>query len=419
MDQTHPTLSPTIQVGIDAGQVRGADNRAIQLAVDALPATGGTVEVLPGTYTCYDAVHLRSHVRLVGHGDKTLLIKCDGARSALKIDADYAQLKITPQDTAGFRPGMGLLIADNQTGGWTGTATTILDVSEGVIRIADYLAMDYAARRDGWITNACSLVSAIDAEEVRIEGLTLDGNKATNWQMNGCRGGAIYLHKARRCRVDDCTVRDYHGDGISLQTTQDVIVQGCRVTGCTNCAMHPGTGSARLVIRDCTFSDNDQGGYFLCWRVQESTFERLVCERNGLYGISVGHKDTDNTFSDCTIRDNGRYGIIFRDEELYNGGHRNIWRACLIADNGDGEAGYGVRVRGHTHDNVFESCTFRDTAAGGVARQRVGLWLEQNARRFRTVRCTWTGMGENVIDDSGPLGDHQLDAPQRISARDA
>ncbi len=411
MSQTHAARLPTIQVGIDAGQVRGVDNRAIQLAIDALPAQGGTVEVLPGTYTCYDALHVRSHVRLVGHGEKTVLLKCDGARRALKIDADYGQTKTTPQDAAGFRAGMGLLIGDNHTGGWTGTATTILDVSDGVLYVADHLAMDYAARRDGWITNACSLISGIDVQDVQIEGLTVQGNKGTNWQMNGCRGGAIYLHKARRCGIHDCVVRDYHGDGISIQITQDVTVQGCRVTGCTNYGMHPGTGSARMHIRDCTFSDNDQGGFFLCWRVQESAFEDLLCERNGLFGISVGHKDTDNTFTGCTIRDNGRYGVIFRNEELYNGGHRNVWRSCSIEDNGDREQGYGVRVRGHTHDNTFEDCTFRDTGAGGSPRQRVGLWLEEDVRRFHTVRCTWTGMDEDVIDESCPRGDHQLDAP--------
>jgi hypothetical protein len=411
MTPNHALRQPIIQVGIDAGQIRGVDNRAIQLAVDALPSQGGTVEILPGTYTCFDAVHLRSHVRLVGHGEDTVLRKCEGARSLLEIDADYGQLKITPQDASAFEPGMGLLVGDNHTGGWSGTATTILGVDDGVLYVADHLAMDYAARRDGWISNACSLVSAVDVQDVAVRNLTIDGNKDANWQMNGCRGGGIYLHKARRCQITDCTVRDYHGDGISIQITQDVAVQQCVVTGCTNYGMHPGTGSARLLIRDCTFSDNDQGGYFLCWRVQESTFEDLRCERNGVFGISVGHKDTDNTFARCAIRENGRYGIVFRNEELYNGGHRNVWRSCLIESNGDATAGYGVRVRGHTHDNTFEDCTFRDAAPDGVRRQRVGLLLEQDARRFRSVRCVWAGMDSNVIDESGPEGNHSLDAP--------
>ena len=404
---------PRIRVGIDDGDVRGSDNRAIQMAVDALPLSGGTVEILPGTYTCMDTVHLKSHVRLVGHGQRTVLLKCAGVRSTLKIDADYGQLKITPQDASGFLPGMGLFIGDSRTGGWTETSTTILDVHDGVLYIADHLVMDYAASRDGWVTNACSLVSGIDVEDVHVENLTIEGNKETNWQMNGCRGGAIYLHKARHCTVRGCIVRNYHGDGISFQITQDITVAECRVTGCTNFGLHPGTGSTRAKIEGCTFADNANGGFFLCWRVQESVFQDLRCERNGVFGISVGHKDTDNTFLNCTIRDNGRYGIVFRNEEQNNGGHRNTWQNCLIGDNGDEEAGYGVRVRGHTHDNVFENCTFVNTQ-GSSPQQRVGMWFEEYARRFRTVNCTWTGLDMNVMDESGSEGAHQLDAPSDL-----
>jgi parallel beta-helix repeat protein len=411
MSTSSAVQAPLIRVGVHDGDVRGADNRAIQIAVDALPPTGGTVEILPGTYTCLDAVHLKSHTRLVGHGDLTILRKCVGARSLLKIDADYGQLKITPQDTAGFLPGMGLLIGDNSTGGWTDTATTVLDVRDGVLHIADYLAMDYASSRDGWITNACSLISGIDVDDVRVEDLTVEGNKDANWQMNGCRGGAIYLHKAKRCTVQECTVRDYHGDGISFQITQDITITGCQVSGCSNFGIHPGTGSTRARVERCTFSDNAQGGFFLCWRVQEGVFEDLLCERNGVFGISVGHKDTDNTFLRCTLRDNGRYGIVFRDEQLLNGGHRNTWRECLIEGNGDGDEGIGVRVQGHTHDNIFDGCTFRETRSGPTARQRVGMWLEADARRFHTTGCAWTGMRDNVMDESGPCGAHQLDAP--------
>ncbi len=395
-----PTLNH-IRVGIDAGDVRGGDNRAIQLAVDALPAEGGTVEILPGVYTCLNAVHLKSNVRLLGHGPQTVLRKCDGARSPLKIDADYGQCKITPQSTAGFLPGMGLLVGDGDTGGWLETATTITAIQEGVLSIADYLIMDYAASREGWVRNACSLVSGIEVQNVQVENLTIDGNKAANDPMNGCRGGAIYLHKAKHCAIRGCTVRDYAGDGISYQITQDIAVEDCAVTGCTSIGLHPGTGSTRSLVRRCTFSDNAVGGYFLCWRVQEGRFEDLVCERNGSFGISIGHKDTDNVFERCILRNNGQYGLLFRDEELYNGAHRNTWRNCLIADNGSDSEGAAIRVRGHTHDNQFENCTFRG--------RHIGLHLEANARRFRTAGCAWQGFARPLVDETEAQGEHSID----------
>jgi parallel beta-helix repeat protein len=346
----------------------------------------------------------------VGHGQKTVLLKGDGAHSALQIDADYGQLKITPQDASGFQPGMGILVGDNRTGGWLETATTVLAVRDGALWIDDHLVMDYAASREGWVSSACSLVSGIDVEDVRIEGLTIDGNQEHNWPMNGCRGGAIYLHKARRCTISGCTVRDFNGDGISVQLTQDIAVENCLVSACTHIGIHPGTGSTRMAIRNCTFRDNGQGGFFLCWRVQESTFEDLTCERNGSYGISIGHKDTDNTFIRCTTRNNP-CGIVFRDEEPFNGAHRNTWRECLIQDNGSAQEGIGIWVQGHTWENTFERCIFGETRTGDQAYQRTGLWLGSNARRFRTLGCTWAGLRTNVIDESGPAGAHQLDAP--------
>jgi hypothetical protein len=56
-------------------------------------------------------------------------------------------------------------------------------------------------------------------------------------------------------------------------------------------------------------------------------------------------------------------------------------------------------------------CTFCETRQGAEAFQRTGMWLGGNARRFRTVDCTWMGLSTNVIDESGAEGEHQLDAP--------
>lgn len=84
---------PLIRVGIDDGDVRGADNRAIQLAVSALPPSGGTVEILPGVYTCTDAVHLKSNVHLVGCGENWCVSWC---RFVLN---DYAKLHVPREQT--------------------------------------------------------------------------------------------------------------------------------------------------------------------------------------------------------------------------------------------------------------------------------------------------------------------------------
>src|SRR3954469_21183182 len=48
----------TLTVGPDRGDLSGLDDKAIQAALDYVARLGGTVRLLPGTYTLRNAVHL-------------------------------------------------------------------------------------------------------------------------------------------------------------------------------------------------------------------------------------------------------------------------------------------------------------------------------------------------------------------------
>src|SRR6516164_4625100 len=79
MRADEPEQGATIRVGIDDGDVRGSDNRAIQAAVDYVANLGGgTVLVGPGKYTLRNAVTLRDHVRLIGTPGKTVFTPVEG-----------------------------------------------------------------------------------------------------------------------------------------------------------------------------------------------------------------------------------------------------------------------------------------------------------------------------------------------------
>ena len=103
----------------------------------------------------------------------------------------------------------------------------------------------------------------MDAENVTLEDLTVDGNKAENAYIDGCRGGAIYLYRVRNVTVRNCTARDYNGDGISFQITDNVKVLNCDSYGHTGYGVHPGTGSANPVVQSCRLHDNGDIGLFL------------------------------------------------------------------------------------------------------------------------------------------------------------
>jgi len=373
-----------IRVGLSDGDFVGDTNVAIQQAVDAAGAYGGgSVEIGPGVFTLFDSVHLRRNVRLIGAGDATILRKCDGVRSEFAVDADYGQKKVTAKDASGFRAGMGVVIKDDRSGGWIDTVATVTLVQGNVIYVDKLFVMDYNADQGGLICNSFPLISGIDVDSVAIEGIHLDGNRDANLPINGCVGGGIYLHRARRCRIADCTVKDFAGDGISFQITQDIEVERCQVIHATGLGFHPGTGSARPVIRNCRSLDNDQDGIFLCWRVQDGRFENNECLSNGRHGISIGHKDTDCLFVGNVIRGNGAHGIYFRDEKATNAGSRNTFRDTTIEDN----KGCGVYIEGSTTDLLLENCTIRDTRSGPARTQRIGIWAGPDSARVRTVHC--------------------------------
>ena len=86
----------TITVGGEQADVHGFSNRAIQLAVNALPAEGGIVKLNDGIFELKDAVHLRSHVNLIGSGPATVLKRANGFKSRLMDDADILVSTLEP-----------------------------------------------------------------------------------------------------------------------------------------------------------------------------------------------------------------------------------------------------------------------------------------------------------------------------------
>ncbi len=372
-----------VKVGINKGDFLGDTNVAIQQALNACgDYGGGVVEIGPGIYTLWDSLRLHRNVRLVGSGPDTVLRKCDGVKSGLEVDADYGQMKVTAKDGSGFHAGMGVVVNDDRAGGWIDTVGTITLVQGNVIYLNTRFVMDYDADAGGIIYNSFPLIAGLDVDSVVIEGLHLDGNRATNRPINGCVGGGIYLHRARQCRLADCIVRDFAGDGLSFQITQDITIERCEVIHATGLGLHPGTGSVRPIVRNCKSLENDLDGIFLCWRVQEGRFENNEIIGNGRFGISIGHKDTDNLFVGNLIRGNKSHGIYFRDEKTTNAGSRNTFQRNVIEDN----EGCGVFIDGHTTDLLFEENTLRDTRSGSARTQRTGLCAGPNAARVRAMK---------------------------------
>jgi len=396
-----PRIQPAvITVGGPDADVQGFTSRAIQIAIDAVAHRGGgIVRLLPGRYEIQGPVRLASRVALVGSGPETILHKADGFRTRSTIDADYGMLVVTVADPSGFAPGVGVQIWDDAglRNCWLVTTAIVTAVEGNRVYLDSPTVLDYQKERNGWVSTSTSVIQGIGVEDVRVANLIVDGNAEHNDRINGCRGGGIYFHKTRNAVVESVEVRNFNGDGISWQITEDVAVRNSEVHHCRNLGMHPGTGSDRSTVENCRIHDNGADGLFLCWRVQHGVFRNNEIWGNGRYGISIGHKDTDNLFEGNHVHHNALHGVFFRNEDEENAGNRNTFRNNVIEDNGAEEPAFAFWIRGHTRDILIEHNVLRDS---GVGTQIGGIRIGAHAGPIEIRNNRYEGLKERVRRDA-------------------
>jgi parallel beta-helix repeat protein len=369
---------PSITVGKTDAPIIGGDNRALQAAVDYIAGLGGgTVEIGEGEYLMYDSLHLRANVTVRGSKGKTILRKSDGVVSALALDGDFGEQQITVEKPSGFEVGGGVAVWDDHAGGFHTTVARMTGRNGNTFSIDKPLMADCMVQNKAKAATVFPVISGYHIDGARVENLMIDGNKDSNIHLNGCRGAGIFLYRAFGTVIQDCQVRNYNGDGISFQQSNDVSVLGCICEGNTFLGLHPGSGSQRPRVRNCIARSNGTDGLFLCWRVRHGLFRDNVMEANGRFGISIGHKDSDNLLCFNVVRQNHQDGIFFRNETLGMAAHRNRLEENVIEDNGAGQEAAGIRIRGQTNDLVFKNNTIRDTRRGGLQTQTVGIRIEE------------------------------------------
>ena len=374
------TERPTVRVGLSNADIVGTDNRALQAAVDYVAGLGGgTVEIGAGEFLMRDSLHLRSFVIVRGTPGKTILRKAKAAVSALALDGDYGEEQITLANADGFNVGDGVAIWDKNSGGFHTTVARITGRRGEVFSIDKPLNADCMVADKAQAATVFPVVSGYNLEGARVHDLVIDGNKNENVSLNGCRGAGIFLYRGFGTVIESCVVRNYHGDGISFQSSNDVLVRGCVSEDNAGLGLHPGSGSQRPVVRDCIARRNGEDGLFLCWRVKYGLFEKNVFEDNGRFGISIGHKDTDNLLQNNQVRANHQDGVFFRNETAGMAAHRNRIENNLIENNGGKGDATGIRVRGETKDLVFRNNIIRDTRAAEARKQTTGIHIEEQA----------------------------------------
>jgi hypothetical protein len=353
----------TITVGPrEDAAIRGSTDKALQAAVDYVAGFGGgTVKILPGTYKLRNAVHLRSHVRLIGQGDQTVLLKEPSATTTLAADSDWFDQEITLSDASSFQLGDGVCLRtkDPKTGVQEVIKRTLVARTGNRFKLNKALRENVWRLNNGTVSTLFPILTGEFIEDVVIENLILDGNKENNSELDGNYAGCIFLQDCNRITMRGVHARNYRGDGISWQICHDVLVEHCVSEGHTGLGLHPGSGSQRPIMRDNVLRDNNIGIFF-CWGVKRGLAENNRIEGNRV-GVSIGHHDNDNVVAKNTISGSKEAGILFRPERGPDfAGHRNRIEANVLKDNG-GESGAAIDIQGGTQSLRITGNTIEDT----------------------------------------------------------
>src|SRR5262245_31951472 len=164
------TERPTVTVGRHGADILGADNRALQAAVDYVAGLGGgVVEVGEGEYLMRDALHLRSGVTVRGRKGKTVLRKADGAVSPLALDGDFGEQQITVKDPTGFAVGCGVAVWDDHAGGFHTTVARVTGRRGNTFSIDAPLMADCMVAAHAKAATVFPVVSGCDVQGARVE----------------------------------------------------------------------------------------------------------------------------------------------------------------------------------------------------------------------------------------------------------
>jgi hypothetical protein len=396
-DETAPE-GPTVTVGPTSGDLVGSDDRVLQAAIDRVARLGGgTVRLLPGSFTLRNAVALKSNVRLLGSGAETVITRGPSVRAALAADTDWYDDVVVLTAGAGFEPGHGVALQATEAA--SGRALVVKRTV--VSRDGDRVRLDRPPRENFWLSGKATcatlfpLLAGDRADDVVIENLVLDGHRAGCELLDGNYGACVFLEECSRWTIRGVTARSFHGDGISFQHCHDVEIRDCHVHDNVTLGLHPGSGSQRPVIRGNRLERNRLGIYW-CWGVRHGLAENNLIADNLRYGISIGHRDTDNVMRANRILRSGKSGIVFREApETHDGGpHRTTLERNTIEDSG-GPDGVAIDIQGTPRDLRLLGNAIAESRG---ADRRVGIRIGRDVGTVELAGNTFRGLARDLED---------------------
>ncbi|MHB9132600.1 MAG: right-handed parallel beta-helix repeat-containing protein [Armatimonadota bacterium] len=384
----------TITVGQHDEQIIGSSEVAIQAGVDYLARRGGgTLYLGPGVYRLNSAVCLADHIRFIGNGLDTILLKNPSIRTALADDAEGYVNEIELADATGFEIGYG--IALKQPGRFKVERFTIIGKSGNRVLLDRYLVEDYGIEQEAYASTLFPLIYGDKLTDITVQNLVLDGNREQNELIDGNFAAALFLQYCERVQIDAVTAQNYHGDGFSCQTVHDLVIENCSAINNCNLGLHPGSGSTRPIMRNNRIEGGNIGIYF-CWSVTEGLAEDNVITGSDI-GISIGYCDNDNLVRNNRIIGAKQSGLAFRDEK--RPGHNRI-ECNYFEDCGPVEGGAVIDIQGKTESVILLDNQLVETRPNA---KTTAIRLGPDAADITMTNNTFTGFTHEVIQEQPVL----------------
>ena len=391
-----------VTIGPTAADVTGSDHLVLQSALDYVAARGGgTVRILPGTYRMGNSLFLRDGVRVVGAGDATVLHKCDAASTPLTANIDWYEELVRVEDPSLFSVGGGIWI-EGMSPFYKGrnqiAKRTVVAIEGDIIHLDKALRDDYWLEPGAQASTAFPVITAEYVNDATVESLAIDGNREHNPHLDDNHAGAIFIQDCDRMTFRNLTIRNYNSDGISAQICDDLVVDGCRISNCADLGIHPGSGCQRPRVTNNTVRGCSQGIFF-CWGVRYGLAEGNLIEDSLRYGVSIGHRDTDNVIRGNTIRRSAEVGVLFRtDRGVGRSPDRCVLEGNLVEDSGLKGDGVAVDLTGVAEDLVIRGNRLVDTRPASAERHRIGIRIAAGVLRPLIEENVCQGMDLDLLE---------------------
>ncbi|MBU4332050.1 right-handed parallel beta-helix repeat-containing protein [Patescibacteria group bacterium] len=347
------------------------DEVQINQAISALPAAGGTVYLLEGTYvvnpqtlisgTTYYAISLNSNVALIGSGAGTVIKLKDSWNGNGRLINANTKNSILLQN---FK-------IDGNKGGQSGGS------QDGIV----------------FTTVTKSKINKLWVENVDVEGIAFKSSSNNNI-ISSCHfvsnsGSAIDFTSGSYNIISGNNIQSSGGSAIDFTSGSYNIISGNNIQSSGGRAIElKGSGNDYNIISGNNIQSSSNAGIDICGGADYNTVSNNNVSANAR-GIVIYNSSDSNTISDNVIVSNSSYGI-----QVHTGNYNAIVGNTL---NNNGGTGTASSIHLDTADTtLISSNNIYDSAGTGYA-IKIGAGADNNI----LVGNRYSGTGASSIKDQG------------------